>query len=58
MCDTSPWPQGLTYTVDYKDVKQFPTQRTITSLLKSLNMKRLPTYDVGNPAPCFGHAQK
>jgi hypothetical protein len=21
-------------------------------------MKRLPTYDVGNPAPCFGQAQK
>jgi hypothetical protein len=39
---TNSWLQRLTYTVYYKDVKQFPEE---------------PTYDVGNPAPCFRQAQ-
>jgi hypothetical protein len=34
------------------------TKRTITSHLNSLNTKKTMKYDVGNPGPGLGHAQK
>jgi len=34
------------------------TKQTITSHLKSLNIKRSTAYDIGNPGPRLGQAQK
>jgi hypothetical protein len=34
------------------------TKRTITYPLKSLNIKKTTTYDIGNPGPDLGQAQK
>ena len=33
-------------------------KQTTTSNIKTLDMKRIMTYDIGNPDPCFEKVQK
>jgi len=40
------------------NIPPISTKQTITCHLKSLNTKRLMTYDVGNPDPALGQAQQ
>jgi hypothetical protein len=52
------------YSLTYKNkvyrvtISAISTKRPITSHLISLNTKKITTYDVGNPSPGLGQAQK
>ena len=42
----------------WSTISPISTKQTITSPLKSLNIKKSMTYNIGNPGPGLGQAQK